>query len=142
MYNKIEIIENLYQGGQPEEDPEVDAVFILRTQLPRTRAYNNCKAVLWYKQSDYNWDAPSVAKLHHIADTIASLLNKGDRVLVHCLAGVSRSSMAILAYLMKHQRMTLNQAKDHLGNKNPEMDPASGFLQALEDFEASFTATN
>lgn len=56
----------------------------------------------------------------------------GGRVLVHCIAGRSRSASLVLAYLMHQRRMTLSEAFHMLKEKRPVALPNSGFWQQLE----------
>lgn len=44
------------------------------------------------------------------ADLIEQVRQANGATLVHCVAGVSRSASLCIAYLMKHMRMTLNNA--------------------------------
>lgn len=46
-----------------------------------------------------------------VADKIRNLLANRPWVLVNCRAGLNRSSAAVLAFLMKHRRMSLREAK-------------------------------
>lgn len=50
------------------------------------------------------------ATLDHLADEIAWQLERGQRVLVHCQAGLNRSSLLIAHYLMKHEGLTADEA--------------------------------
>mmetsp|Transcript_76781 Transcript_76781/g.144681 ORF Transcript_76781/g.144681 Transcript_76781/m.144681 type:complete len:438 (+) Transcript_76781:73-1386(+) len=56
----------------------------------------------------------------------------GGRVLVHCVAGRSRSASLVIAYLMRRCNMTLNEAFTLLKEKRPVVLPNSGFWQQLE----------
>ena len=59
--------------------------------------------------------------------------NKG--VLVHCLAGISRSVTVTVAYLMSRKNMSLNQAYDHVKRCKPNISPNFTFMGQLLDFE-------
>ncbi|XP_007907418.2 dual specificity protein phosphatase 26 isoform X1 [Callorhinchus milii] len=65
-----------------------------------------------------------------------ALRDSGGKVLVHCAVGISRSSTLVLAYLMIHQRMTLESAikavMQHRG-----IVPNRGFLQQLLTLDKS-----
>jgi atypical dual specificity phosphatase len=52
-----------------------------------------------------------------IADKINEVIKKNGIVLVHCVAGISRSTSMILAYLMKHKRMRLKDAHSLVRSK-------------------------
>jgi protein-tyrosine phosphatase len=48
------------------------------------------------------------------ADKMDEVLREGKKVLVHCVAGVSRSASLILAYLIKYKGYTLRRAFQHV----------------------------
>ena len=52
-----------------------------------------------------------------IADKINEVIKKNGIVLVHCVAGISRSTSMILCYLMKHKRMRLRDAHTFVKSK-------------------------
>ncbi|BFZ01448.1 hypothetical protein BsWGS_04487 [Bradybaena similaris] len=54
-------------------------------------------------------------------------------VLVHCNAGVSRSAAVIMAYLIKKEGMTINDAFSYLRSKRPAICPNPGFLIQLQN---------
>ncbi len=39
------------------------------------------------------------------------------KIIVHCIAGVSRSASMVIAYFMKHRKMTYNQAFGEVKNR-------------------------
>ncbi|KAL6078358.1 Dual specificity protein phosphatase 2, variant 2 [Balamuthia mandrillaris] len=59
----------------------------------------------------------------------------GGRVLVHCSAGVSRSTTLVLAYLMAREGMTLRQAFIYVKRRRHVVRPNNGFLMQLVHFE-------
>ncbi|KAG7175569.1 Dual specificity protein phosphatase 14-like 2 [Homarus americanus] len=83
-------------------------------------------------------DAPSsdlAAHLDAITDKIDDVRGSGRRVLVHCVAGVSRSPAIILAYLVKYADMSLRQAFLHVRSVRPNIRPNAGFFSQLIEFE-------
>lgn len=62
---------------------------------------------------------------------------KGEGVLVHCLAGVSRSVTVTIAYLMFSQGMTLNEAYDFVKARKANVSPNFNFMGQLLEFERS-----
>ncbi|KAH9520257.1 dual specificity phosphatase 19 [Bulinus truncatus] len=55
-------------------------------------------------------------------------------VLVHCNAGISRSAAVVMAYLIKTERMTVNEAFSFLRSKRPAICPNPGFMIQLQNF--------
>mmetsp|Transcript_1640 Transcript_1640/g.3529 ORF Transcript_1640/g.3529 Transcript_1640/m.3529 type:complete len:186 (+) Transcript_1640:3278-3835(+) len=68
---------------------------------------------------------------------IQKAIADGGSVLVHCLAGVSRSATIVTAYLMKVEGMDLNQALKHIRQKRPLANPNPGFINQLRDYSES-----
>ena len=61
----------------------------------------------------------------------------GEKVLVHCHAGMSRSVTIILAYLMKYYDHTLETAHEYVKLRKPDIAPNFSFMGQLLDFECS-----
>ena len=55
------------------------------------------------------------------------------KILVHCSAGISRSPMAVTAYLMKRRGMTLKAALGQIVRVWPQVSPNGGFAAAERD---------
>lgn len=55
----------------------------------------------------------------YLSDKIKDISDRKGIVLVHCVAGVSRSATIVLAYLMKHCKMMLRDAHDYVKSKRP-----------------------
>jgi protein-tyrosine phosphatase len=66
-----------------------------------------------------------------ILNEIHNCLQQGNRCLVHCFAGVSRSSTMVIAYLMKHKHMRLGKAYDLVKSKRKQIHPNDGFWKQL-----------
>ncbi|XP_068702765.1 dual specificity protein phosphatase 14-like [Montipora foliosa] len=70
-----------------------------------------------------------------VADKIDRVQRERGKVLVHCIAGVSRSATLVLAYLMKHQKMKLIDAHAYVKKRRPLIRPNAGFWKDLVDYE-------
>lgn len=57
------------------------------------------------------------------------------KVLVHCMAGVSRSATIVIAYVMKTKAMDFKQAFDHVKSCRPAICPNEGFLNQLKHYK-------
>jgi len=60
-------------------------------------------------------------------------------VLVHCLAGKSRSATIVIAYLMVVNNWTCDMAYKFLVAKRPVISPNLGFMGALKALENRMT---
>jgi len=58
-----------------------------------------------------------------------------EKVLVHCIMGISRSTTIILAYLMKYNNMTLLDAYYFVKKKRSIINPNDGFIEQLLNYE-------
>ncbi|XP_078438874.1 dual specificity protein phosphatase 1-like [Wolffia australiana] len=65
---------------------------------------------------------------------------EGGGVLVHCVAGRSRSVTVVAAYLMQKNRMSLFQVLDLIKSKRPQICPNPGFIRQLETLQRRLQA--
>lgn len=77
-----------------------------------------------------------------IADKIKEVSDKNGKTLVHCVAGVSRSTTMVLAYLMKHGKMMLRDAHDYVKSRRPFIRPNLGFWKQLVEYELKLYGRN
>ena len=70
-----------------------------------------------------------------MAQFIEDNRNKSLNVFVHCFAGVSRSSSAIIAYLMKFYQWPFEKAIEHCKRQRYVVSPNSGFIRQLRNYE-------
>jgi len=55
---------------------------------------------------------------------------------IHCKAGKSRSATVVIAYLMKSEHWSMNEAYNYLKDLRPNISPNLGFVSALMEMEA------
>lgn len=66
---------------------------------------------------------------------ISEAINNKGNVLVHCHAGISRSSTVIIAWLIKEKNMSLEEALKLCKSKRNKIQPNSGFIIQLKKYE-------
>lgn len=71
-----------------------------------------------------------------------SVRNKGGRVFVHCQAGISRSATICLAYLMRTNRVKLDEAFEFVKQRRSIISPNFSFMGQLLQFESQVLASS
>ena len=152
-FNCIE--ENIFVGSAPRNAVDVKrlgsqlkvtAVLSLQTdadfrnyQIDFTQlssAYQMADIQL-YRFPITDFDAIDMSKkLVEPVQMLASLLEKGHRVYVHCNAGICRAPGTVLGYLHAYQGMGLDEGLAYLREKrpmvNPYMDAVRSAMQVLK----------
>ncbi|XP_076041334.1 uncharacterized protein LOC143025488 isoform X4 [Oratosquilla oratoria] len=59
----------------------------------------------------------------------------GGCVLVHCLAGISRSATVAIAYVMKHLKLPFEEAYMYVKNRRPTISPNINFVGQLAELD-------
>ena len=65
--------------------------------------------------------------------------SSSKNVLVHCYAGISRSSTIVISYLMKRHNMTYFDAQHFLRSKRACIEPNEGFQKQLLEYDRSLS---
>ena len=85
-------------------------------------------------------DSHDVDMLQHLPEAftfIESARLSGEKVIVHCYAGMSRSVTVVLSYLMKFYGHSFNSAYDYVKQIKSNISPNFSFIQQLVQFESS-----
>ncbi|XP_026803210.2 protein phosphatase Slingshot homolog 3 isoform X1 [Pangasianodon hypophthalmus] len=91
------------------------------------------------------YDVESTDLLSHWNNTymfINEARKSGQSVLVHCKMGVSRSASTVIAFLMKQQGWTLEDALNHVRERRPIVQPNDSFLKQLHTYSGILSASN
>ena len=85
-------------------------------------------------------DEPSAKLSLHFkecVDYIKKALDEGGRVLVHCFAGISRSTTIVVAFLMRYRKLNLQAALGIVRNARPWVAPNYGFMNQLRRYNVA-----
>ncbi|XP_063613395.1 uncharacterized protein LOC134786669 isoform X2 [Penaeus indicus] len=66
---------------------------------------------------------------------IDKVRESGGCVLVHCLAGISRSATVAIAYVMKHLRLPFDEAYMYVKTRRPTISPNINFVGQLAELD-------
>lgn len=141
----IEIISGLYLGNSyhaSQEDRLVRlGIFALLnvaelsnagSPLPRASSDSFCHMNLPIADSatsDISCNFPQAIEF------IENVRSSGGKVLVHCLAGISRSPTICIAYLMYSHSLSLDQAYDLVKQRRRLISPNLNFMRQLFEYE-------
>eukprot|EP00993_Chasmostoma_nieuportense_P002738 NODE_3509_length_954_cov_29.002418_g3357_i0.p1 GENE.NODE_3509_length_954_cov_29.002418_g3357_i0~~NODE_3509_length_954_cov_29.002418_g3357_i0.p1 ORF type:complete len:281 (+),score=34.29 NODE_3509_length_954_cov_29.002418_g3357_i0:45-887(+) len=105
--------------------------------LTRQRLPEEIQHALCCKQIKIS-DTPRTEIRHTFEEAFAFIeeaRKANGKVLIHCRAGVSRSSCVSIAYLMYHCRMKLREAYEYVKQRRPIAHPNKGFINQLMSYE-------
>ena len=111
----------------------VTAVLTVAKELPLHLLYPGAQHRVNYKYIPLE-DSPQQDLLLNLQSAFAfidSAMDAGQKVLVHCAAGVSRSASIVIAYLMLKHNITFQQAFTHVQKRRPIINPNPGFMRQL-----------
>tara|TARA_A100001011_G_C13807702_1_gene633587 strand:+ start:33 stop:482 length:450 start_codon:yes stop_codon:yes gene_type:complete len=90
--------------------------------------YFSCKRVIL---PDHKYKRPlTIDQLNLALDTLAEIIETGP-VYIHCLAGVERSPLVCMAWLMQNHNLTLTQSLDYLMDIHKGTNPLPEQLRLL-----------
>jgi ADP-ribosyl-[dinitrogen reductase] hydrolase len=135
-YSKID--EGLYHGARIDRLPaEINAVVNVCFEFTDKLDPNKVRAYAWLPIWDeQKW--PGDGWLDMAADVVASFRHAGLNVLVHCAGGVSRSTLVVCGYLIRHRGMTYDQAMEFVTAKRPVANPNDTFKQGLKEYSRKY----
>lgn len=85
-----------------------------------------------YLDVDDTEDQDIAQFFHTTNEFIDGAISKGEGVLVHCIAGISRSVTCACAYLMKQNSWTVEEVLKFVRDKRPVANPNPSFVEQLQ----------
>jgi protein-tyrosine phosphatase len=79
-------------------------------------------------------DNPGEPIIDYFEEATAFINEIDGAVLIHCYAGISRSTTITAAYLMKFMNIGYQDALEIIQKARPFINPNSGFLKQLENY--------
>jgi protein tyrosine phosphatase len=129
------ILDNLMLSGEiPTKDKEI-------LKANNVTAILNCSSeLLNHFENDFSYlnikvEDDDRVKIHKYFEICHDFINKHEKVLIHCQAGVSRSPTIVISYLMKHKNYSMKNAFDLVKNQRSVVFPNVGFVHQLMEYE-------
>lgn len=133
-----EIVENLFLGSSFNafrfnelKKNNIDVIINISDDIDNF--HENEFTYYRFKISDN--DSDDISKILDMTFTIISdHIENGDRILVHCFMGASRSASVVIYYLMRKYNMSYEIAKGIVMIKRPIVNLSLKFHNTLQDF--------
>lgn len=138
-FEMSEIIPGLYLGG---EETAINKELLKKNNV--TTILNVTSHIPFYHESEFTYyripiiDALSVDIKQYFVETfkiIDDTLTENKKILIHCQAGISRSATIVIAYIMKKNKMKMNDAYKLVHTKRTCISPNLGFCGQLMLYE-------
>jgi protein-tyrosine phosphatase len=109
---------------------KIDSIITVANYCDVSKVIKNTKKVYKYDISDdFNED------IMQYFTELTNLIERENCVLVHCIAGISRSPTITIAYLMTKYNITLLEAFKLVKGKRPMIKPNHSFIKQLLTYE-------
>merc|ERR1739845_16337 len=134
LCSEADIIQNI-DSAKKIKQYKLKGIISVQKHQPPTTVHNTIFQdvdVLHIKAKDCPTQT-LISKFDDAADFIFRNAVSGGSTIVHCQAGISRSATICLAYLIKYQSLSLQEAFDFLKNVRPCIGPNFGFLGQLKN---------
>lgn len=87
-----------------------------------------------YVRVPWGHNSQIAADLSRLTERIHAACQQGRRVLVHCQCGVSRSASLVVAYIMRYERVSVNEAYTRLKDVARDISPNLGLVFQLMEW--------
>lgn len=138
----IEILPNLYLGNSTNSEDcdalarhNIKYVLNVTPDLPNTFEADGCGINYLKIPIADHWSQNLAVHFPQAIRFIEEAMSARCGVLVHCVAGVSRSVTVTLAYLMQRHRLSLRDAFELVRSRKTDIAPNFHFMRQLHSFE-------
>lgn len=138
----IEILPNLYLGNSTNSEDcdalarhNIKYVLNVTPDLPNTFEAEGCGINYLKIPIADHWSQNLAVHFPQAIRFIEEAMSARVGVLVHCVAGVSRSVTVTLAYLMQRHRLCLRDAFELVRSRKTDIAPNFHFMRQLHSFE-------
>jgi len=136
LHNYSMLEPNLYIGGQCESPPPGTSVVL--NLSPRKDSFTNL-ACEWHPL--HPGTLPTLDWLRDRVQFIDIHQQNSHTVFIHCDAGIDRSALVVIAFLMRRDHCSRDDALDRAQRKRPIIRPNPAFMQLLARWEQWLAAS-
>lgn len=136
-----EIIKNLYLGDTCSRHPQILRHLGIKNIVSANKedkAYPAGEFINYKLNWDDATDQNLFPQIDDACEFIDSKLLNGEKVLVHCYAGISRSASVIIYYMMNRFNMSYKRALQYVKARRKVVKPNPGFSRQLKVFDKIF----
>lgn len=112
---------------------DIEAILTLGHNMTPPTALGKMHLVISLNDSPYENIKDSFSSTNHF---IERARKSGKNVLVHCYAGISRSSTVVIAYMMNKYKLDFSTAYNFVKMKRSLVNPNFGFVSQLREYES------
>jgi protein-tyrosine phosphatase len=139
-----QILSYLYVGCLESTHPKNLSELDIKLVISMNQSYIGTNKKIEYIQA-YIEDLPTEPIYQHFSfllELINESIIKKEKVLVHCIDGISSSVTIVIAYLMIYCHMKLDDADEFVKNKHKIANPNYGFYYQLSYLEDGMKGIN
>lgn len=114
----------------------ISCIICVAERLKIKNTNTNVKVYQYNLSDDYECD------ISLYFDEIGEIIHNSNIVLVNCVAGISRSSTIVIAYIMKYYNDNLKDTFIELRNRRSCICPNKKFMEYLLGYELSLFGKN
>lgn len=114
----------------------ISCIICVAERLKIKNTNTNVKVYQYNLSDDYECD------ISLYFDEIGEIIHNSNIVLVNCVAGISRSSTIVIAYIMKYYNDNLKDTFIELRNRRSCICPNKKFMEYLLEYELSLFGKN
>lgn len=129
---------NLFDANNAQfiKEKDITCIICVAEGLKINNNNPNVKIYKYELQDDYQ------CNISLYLQEIGKIINSEKIVLVNCLAGVSRSSTFVIAYLIKYFNINLKKAFLYVRNRRNQICPNKNFMEHLLEYEKKNIGNN
>jgi protein-tyrosine phosphatase len=138
-FEMSEIIQGLYLSG---EEIAMNNELLKKNNI--LYILNATNHIPFYHETEFTYyriplvDNPNINIRQYFDETykiIDEIITDNKKILIHCHAGISRSATIVIAYIMKKNKITMNEAYKIVQKGRPCISPNLGFCGQLMLYE-------